>query len=107
MVCVSALGAQGGSRRQPETSHEVVGVFVYYSRLRASSTKCSHKRYIKGSLPRKVASRNNDYITRGERGLKRTFNNLGEGIFRLVGCSDVLVPVGIKARAKTRPNPLL
>ena len=37
--------------------------------------------------------------------LKRTFNNLGEGIFRLVVCSDVLVPVGIKARAKTQPNP--
>ena len=46
-----------------------------------------------------------------ERGLEksripaRTFNNLGEEIFRLVGCSDVLVPVGIKARAKTQPNP--
>ena len=24
----------------------------------------------------------------------RTFNNLGEGSFRLVGCSGVLVPVG-------------
>ena len=37
----------------------------------------------------------------------RTFNNLGERIFRLVGCSDVLVPVGIKVRAKTQPNPRL
>ena len=35
--------------------------------------------------------------------LKRTFNSLGEGIFRLVGCSDVLVPVGIKVRVKTQP----
>ena len=38
-------------------------------------------------------------------GRARTFNNLGEGIFRLVGCSDILVPVGMKARAKTQPNP--
>ena len=35
---------------------------------------------------------------------QRTFNNLGEGMFRLVGCSDVLVPVGTKARAKTQPR---
>ena len=35
----------------------------------------------------------------------RTFHNLGGGIFRLVGCSGVLVPVGIKVRAKTQPNP--
>ena len=35
----------------------------------------------------------------------RTFNNLGEGIFRLVGCPGVLVPVGIKVRAETQPNP--
>ena len=34
----------------------------------------------------------------------RTFNNLGEGTFRLVGCSGVLVPVGINVRAKTQPN---
>ena len=35
----------------------------------------------------------------------RTFNNLGEGAFRLVGCSGVLVLVEIKVRAKTQPNP--
>ena len=36
---------------------------------------------------------------------QRTFNNLGEGIFSLVGYSGVLDPVGIKVRAKTQPNP--
>ena len=35
----------------------------------------------------------------------RPFNYLGEGIFTLVGCSGDLVPVGIKVRAKTQPNP--
>ena len=35
----------------------------------------------------------------------RTFNNMGEGIFKLVGCSGVLVPVGSKVRAKTQPKP--
>ena len=39
------------------------------------------------------------------REIKRTFNNLGEGMFRLVGYSGVLDPVGIKVRAKTQPNP--
>ena len=30
--------------------------------------------------------------------LEGLLNNLGEGIFRLVGCSGVLVPVGIKTK---------
>ena len=37
--------------------------------------------------------------------LGRSHYNLGERIFGLVGCSGVLVPVGIKVRAKTQPNP--
>ena len=47
-----------------------------------------------------------DYTGSGEgvTVVMRTFTNLGEGIFRLVGCSGVLVPVGIKVRAKTQPT---
>ena len=37
-------------------------------------------------------------------GAPRSHYNLGERISRLVGCSDVLVPVGIKVRAKTQPD---
>ena len=37
--------------------------------------------------------------------LARAFNNLGEGIFRMVGSSGVLVLVEIKVQAKTQPNP--
>ena len=37
--------------------------------------------------------------------VKRSHSNLGEWIFRLVGCSGVLVPVGIRVRVKTQPHP--
>ena len=46
-----------------------------------------------------------DVILRPYCHVGRTFNNLGEEIFSLVGCSGVLVPVGIKVRAKTQPSP--
>ena len=36
----------------------------------------------------------------------RSHYNLGGWIFRLVGCSSILVPVGIKVRAKT-PKPTI
>ena len=35
----------------------------------------------------------------------RSHYNLEERMFRLIGCSGFLVPVGIKVRAKTQPNP--
>ena len=37
----------------------------------------------------------------------RSHYTLGERIIRLVCCSRILVPVGIKVRAKTQPNPWL
>ena len=36
--------------------------------------------------------------------IRRSHYNLGVRIFRWVGCSGILVPVGIKVRAKTQPN---
>ena len=35
----------------------------------------------------------------------RSQYNTGESIFRLVGCSGILVPAGMKIRAETLPNP--
>ena len=35
----------------------------------------------------------------------RSHHNLAGRIFRLVGSSGILVPVGVKVRAKTQPNP--
>ena len=37
--------------------------------------------------------------------IRRSLYNLGARIFRSVGCIGILVPVGIKERVKTQPNP--
>ena len=60
-------------------------------------------RYLIPQHPKRIRQ---EHPINRERVNGRTFNNsLGEGIFRFVGCSDVLVPLGIKVRAKTQPNP--